>query len=95
MKSSIPGISIFPPLTHANRSCDKKTLLILRRSRRTSNVVDVAAAAAAAAAAVVVVDVAAVAVVVAVVLINHYEYRTAHLGFSGAAQTNCCSGYVQ
>ena len=90
MKSSIPGISIFPPLTHANRSCDKKTLLILRRSRRTSNVVDVAAAA-----AVVVVDVAAVAVVVAVVLINHYEYRTAHLGFSGAAQTNCCSGYVQ
>ena len=94
MKSSIPGISIFPPLTHANRSCDKKTLLILRRSRRTSNVVDVAAAAAAAA-AVVVVDVAAVAVVVAVVLINHYEYRTAHLGFSGAAQTNCCSGYVQ
>jgi len=90
VKSSIPGISIFPPLTHANRSCDKKTLLILRRSRRTSNVVDVAAAA-----AVVVVDVAAVAVVVAVVLINHYEYRTAHLGFSGAAQTNCCSGYVQ
>ena len=64
----------------------KKLLLILRR--RTSNVVDVAAA------AVVVVVVAAVAVVVVVALINHY--RTAHPRFPGAAaQTNCCSRYVQ